>query len=466
MRCFGEDTVLRILQGELEEPARDAAERHMAECAECRGLVADAAKALLSSGGGTTTSADVGLEPLLLRSGLSEGQRFGRYVIGRRLGAGGGGIVYAANDSDLGRNVALKVLRDDGLPHADRRRAALLREARAMARLAHPNIVAIYDAGALDGQVFIAMELVEGPTLAAWMRQTRPSWRQMLEVFVGAGRGLAAAHAAGIVHRDFKPANVLLGGDGRARVTDFGLARPLPAGSAEVASWGSEVTLTGPGQIKGTPAYMAPEQLLGGNVDARADQFSFAVALYEALYGARPFAGESLGSLVDQVLHAEPAPPPKDSRVPAAIGAAVMRALSRKRELRFASMEQLLAVLGDGAQRLRAGRYLVAGGAVIGAAIVVAGVALSLRAAPRERDGGAPTAAAAAASAAALAPAATSVPAVSKPAASLVAPAEPDPSTQPEVPAPRPRAPACATERPAHHRASPASPKVDPYDHL
>ncbi|MCB1034464.1 MAG: serine/threonine protein kinase, partial [Acidobacteria bacterium] len=178
------------------------------------------------------------------------GGRLGRYVLLYRLGSGGMGIVYAAYDPELDRKVAVKVLRtgeggDDG-------RAAVVREARAMARLVHPNVVTVYDVGSEGSRVFLAMEFVAGRTLRDWVDEERPSWRQCLRVFELAGRGLAAAHAADIVHQDFKPSNVIIKRDGEVRVLDFGIARI-----------GGPEALTTPGTMMGTPGFMAPEQLRG-----------------------------------------------------------------------------------------------------------------------------------------------------------------------------------------------------------
>jgi serine/threonine protein kinase len=203
-----------------------------------------------------------------------------------RIGAGGMGVVYAAYDPELDRRVALKLLRPDRFG-SDADRLRLLREAQALARLADPHVVSVYDTGTFGDRVFVAVELVEGETLRQWLgglRAAPRSWREVLARFLPAGRGLAAAHAAGLVHRDFKPENVLLGRDGRVRVADFGLAEAAPEPGGKLAALPAEW-----GLVLGTPAYMAPEQLRGIAVDARSDQFSFCVALFEALYG-RPSA--------------------------------------------------------------------------------------------------------------------------------------------------------------------------------
>src|SRR6476646_6451327 len=217
------------------------------------------------------------------------------------------GVVHAAFDPDLERRVALKVLRSE--PGAgDEARQRLLREARAMARLMHPNVVTVHEVGTASGRDYVAMELVDGASLAEWLRHKPRSRHEIVQVFLAAGRGLAAAHDAGLVHRDFKPHNVLRSGGGRICVTDFGLARgvdatglettaKLTAGAQQSSTPSSLSGLTATGSVLGTPAYMAPEQWSGGSVGPPADQFAFCVALWEALAGERPFRGSTLEQL-------------------------------------------------------------------------------------------------------------------------------------------------------------------------
>ena len=240
--------------------------------------------------------------------------RIGRFIVKARLGAGGMGVVYAGEDADLGRRVAIKLVRGDAEQPAFRDR--LVREAQAMARLEHPNVVRVYEVGQAEGRTFVAMEFVDGETLSKWLAQRRP-WREVVAMFEQAGEGLSAVHRAGLVHRDFKPDNVLVDRQGRARVADFGLAR-IEQGVQP---------LTGTGVGMGTPGYMAPEQAYGAaEVDARADQYSFCVALREAL-GGRP---------VDETRWRE-APEP--------VRAAISRGLSYDPDERFASIDELLAQL-------------------------------------------------------------------------------------------------------------------------
>ncbi len=288
---------------------------------------------------------------------LEPGSKLGRFVIEGVLGQGGMGVVYAATDPELARKVAVKLVRTKNSRDAQER---LLREAQAMARLQHPNVVAIYDVGTFQRRVFLAMELVEGENLRLWLKKER-SWRDIVRVFSAAGAGLAAAHAAGVVHRDFKPDNVLVDRAGRARVTDFGLARNAddhePTGEPTSSSpdrLGSELTQAG--TVVGTPGYMAPEQRGEGRNDARTDQFAFCVSLYEALYGQRPFPADSW----------DMRPPPAVSRVPARIRRIVLRGLARDPDARWPSMAALLAALDrDPAARAR---WIAAAAVVLGGA--------------------------------------------------------------------------------------------------
>jgi serine/threonine protein kinase len=210
------------------------------------------------------------------------GEHIGRYRLIRPLGEGGMGLVHLAHDDELDRPVALKVLRPGG--NGDSKR--LLREARSMARLAHPHIATVYEVNTYGDVVYVAMEYVEGPTLRAWMNAPR-SWAERRDVLLQAARGLAAAHGRGVVHRDFKPENVIVGHDGRVRVLDFGLAKRAPG----TASRPEDTTDTQLGAIVGTPRYMAPEQLRGQAAGPAADQFAFCVCAYELAYGRRPFTG-------------------------------------------------------------------------------------------------------------------------------------------------------------------------------
>ncbi|KIG14629.1 High-affnity carbon uptake protein Hat/HatR [Enhygromyxa salina] len=286
-----------------------------------------------------------------------------RYTVLRELGAGGMGMVYLAYDDQLDRRVAIKLLRSRSTnPEAQTR---LQREAQAMARLSHPNVVTVYEVGSVDDELFVAMEYVKGHNLRDYLGQTSRTWAEILAVFMPAGEGLAAAHAAGLVHRDFKPDNVLVGDDGRVRVADFGLAygmRELPKPDPDAnpnanpdANPNADLAgvvdplrtpLTKTGALLGTPAYMAPEQFEGKVSDARTDQFSFCVALWEGLYGRRPFAGANLARLAEAVSTGNIDAPGHDTaKVPPWLRAVVERGLAPDPDARWPSMPALLSAL-------------------------------------------------------------------------------------------------------------------------
>jgi tetratricopeptide (TPR) repeat protein len=345
-----EDAVLLdFVEGRASATAVLAIEEHLDRCPTCRKFLAETARGLSIE---TPVWSDEGLASPQQSASLRRGTAIERYVVLDQIGRGGMGIVYSAYDPELDRKLALKILRPDVSAQlgSDGARARVLREAQAMARLPHPNVIAVYDCGTVDGQVFVAMELSEGETLAAFLRARPRPWREVLDRFAQAGRGLSAAHGAGIVHRDFKPDNVLCGRDGRVRVTDFGLARvgyAAPLASAPAPPKGDAIAhLTRTGALMGTPAYMAPEQLAGRTPDARSDQFSFCVALYEALYGERPFAGDTIGELAEAIEHGSVREPPKKASVPAFLRRSLLRGLAARPEDRFPSMDALLSALG------------------------------------------------------------------------------------------------------------------------
>jgi serine/threonine protein kinase len=337
-----------FVSGTLPPSALRRVEGHLATCRECRALVAALAVDAGEDSGAKTfqlerfTASQVGALP---RKALSIGDRVGRYLVLASLGAGGMGVVFAAYDPQLDRKIALKLLRSGLAGSSKDARTRLRREAQAIAQLSHPNVVSIYDVGTTDdGDLYIAMEFVEGETLTTWLKMYPRTWREIIDVFVQAARGLLSAHRVGLLHRDFKPDNVLVGGDGRVRVTDFGLARSLLA-PEEVAQVKPVMTalnlaLTATGTVLGTPRYMPPEQLTVGELDARSDQFSFCVALYEALYGSHPLRGGTSVSMLERGDKA--LPPPEGGKIPVAIGRAVLRGLERDRAGRFPSMASLI----------------------------------------------------------------------------------------------------------------------------
>ena len=272
----------------------------------------------------------------------------GRFQVAKILGTGGMGVVYEAHDPQLGRKVALKLLQP--MTSGGRARERLLREAQAMAQLQHPNVVGVYEAGVHGDQVYIAMEYVENGTLGEWLRVRPRTWQEVVDMLLQAGEGLTAAHAAGLVHRDFKPANILIG-SGRARISDFGLARTTATAedlerTAEDSSGmllGAPLTRTG--SLLGTPAYMAPEQLRGEPATAASDQFAFGVVLYESLYGHRPFQGDSLGALMQAIDQGKIARPERKLSLPAKVSAVIRRALARDSSQRYPNMASLLEAL-------------------------------------------------------------------------------------------------------------------------
>jgi tRNA A-37 threonylcarbamoyl transferase component Bud32 len=292
--------------------------------------------------------------------GRGEPLYIGRFRIERRLGAGAMGTVYAARDERLDRRVAIKVLRPTS--EADRSAARLLQEARGLAQVTHPHVVAVYEVAEVDDQRFIAMEFVAGPTLATW-QQGRP-WRDVLRAYLDAGRGLHAVHAAGLVHRDFKAANVLVGDDGRVRVADFGLVRRQQETPGDPATSAAlDLRLTTTGGLVGTPAYMAPEQLLGKAAGARADQFAFCASLFEALHGVRPFPGDTVADLLVALGRG---PVAVAGPVPSAVRRVMQRGLLLDTEARWPDMAALVAAL-EGAARRRRWPWIAAVGLALGA---------------------------------------------------------------------------------------------------
>ncbi|HWB78761.1 MAG TPA: serine/threonine-protein kinase [Nannocystaceae bacterium] len=403
--CPDEDTLAEFVAGACSDRTRESIERHIDACTRCAETLAlfggafavrSLALPLRSDDDRSDVSADAegrtddghhdGEDPP-----LDPEQRFaGRYRIRECIGAGAGGTVYAAYDPELDRVIALKVLRGavtSGASSPNR----FTREAKVMAKVAHPNVVAVHDVGVSGGHVFIATELVDGDTLDAWLAAKTRSWTEVLDVFVAAGRGLAAIHDTGLVHRDFKPGNVMVGRDGRVRVTDFGLARLRPeieqradedlvtASDVPTMSPGmlaeTLATQTRTGALVGTPAYMSPEQWRSQPADARSDQFSYCVALYEALFGRRPFIGRTAAELSASVCD-DDARAPHGCKVPRWLTQAVLRGLSRTPEQRFRDMQALLFALTDGPRRVRARR----GALAIGLALVaVAGAGYGAR---------------------------------------------------------------------------------------
>jgi eukaryotic-like serine/threonine-protein kinase len=382
--CPSPDDLRAYSKGILPADARGALQAHLMSCETCSSGLQQVDGQLASPGAPFTPVEDVTrtLSPRVTElpsaeqaSPVPQVQRIGPYILLEQLGAGAVGSVYAAYHPQLDRQVAVKLLHSDGA--SDRQAPErLLREAQALARLSHPHVVAVHDAGTWEGRVFMVMEQVPGTDLRAWLKEKPRTWREVRDVFVQAGEGLAAAHAAGLVHRDFKPPNVLVGKDGRIRVADFGLARAAegaqvrreertftPGGGTRI-----DTTLTQAGFAVGTLAYMAPEQLSGHPADARSDQFAFCVSLWEALYGKRPWSetipGKPRGSRVE---------PAEKRDVPPFFRALLDRGLAEEPAQRFPSMDALLDALREDPETKRRRRAVGIGVAAAVVAVVSLG---------------------------------------------------------------------------------------------
>ncbi|HEX4451407.1 MAG TPA: protein kinase [Kofleriaceae bacterium] len=352
MECPDDNVLGAYVTRRLPDRERERVDEHLASCDACLTITCAAASDDRAPAEPDRTSV-------------------GRYVLVEMIGRGGMGEVYVAHDPQLDRKIALKLVRSQRFEQADVR-ARLSREARAMAQVRHANVAAVYDAGELEGGVFIAMELVDGETLNRWLDDDSRGWREIVRTFAAAGAGLVAAHAAGLVHRDFKPDNVLVERGGRVVVTDFGLAAlpdaPTPDPDRVDASHDATNLATRAGSLLGTPRYMSPEQFRGEPTDASTDQFSFAVALYEALYDVLPFGeATSVEALAAAVIAGVVRPRPAGSAIPRRIHAILARALSRTRTTRFPAMAAMLREL-DRAAKPRWPAVAIAGGAVAVAA--------------------------------------------------------------------------------------------------
>ena len=367
--CPSDDELFAFSLGQLGAEMADRMSTHVAGCELCCAAVA--ATAAFREGGETLDHDEAEASGGRRDEALQPGEQLGRYQILEFLGRGAMGAVYSARDPQLDRLVAIKLLRSSTRLAARQGelQARLQREAQAMARLSHPNVVTVHELAEVDGRLFVAMELVRGGTLRSWLRERTRTLGEIVEVFLAAGQGLSAAHRAGIVHRDFKPENVLITAEGRALVTDFGLARstrelvsaasfpraepgggahPADADASPGAIDDTSPTLPSPESgarsspgLVGTPAYMAPEQLACEEVDARSDLFSYCVAFYEAVYRARPFPARTLDEL--RVSHAAgPLPPPPGNTVPAWLHQRLLKGLRAAPGERPASMAALL----------------------------------------------------------------------------------------------------------------------------
>jgi serine/threonine protein kinase len=421
-----DEELAEFVAGGLSPHLRARIEAHLDDCETCRVLVSELARS------DSEQSA-----PLVATNHGPLKKRIGRYCVLEPLGMGACGVVLAAHDPELDRRVALKLLREIASAGEQRSEARerLLREARAMARVTHPNVVGVYDVGTFDDQVFVAMDLVEGQTLRSFLASHTLPLHEVLELFVQAGKGLWAAHGAGLVHRDFKPDNVLVGDDGRVRVTDFGLAsvhaQPTRAADQVLDSGvhALGVSLTVSGVALGTPRYMAPEQHLSASVDARADQFAFAVALYEGLTGEHPFPALAYGELKTRVLSGHIEPCPAFQALPAPLQDCLRRALQTRPEERYPTMEELLRDLSIPGPIVQPRTVRKAAWLVLVFAALAVGLVLALWAPERKQR----------ADQAQSSPAITQHPAVRNAPVRSAAPPK-APTEAPKVPAPSPAA--------------------------
>jgi len=418
--CPSPDQLVAFMGGELADERSVAIEGHMDECGECRAVLSN-----LARGGPPPT--------------------LGRYRIDTVLGSGGMGIVYRAFDPQLARPLAIKVVRRAGEDTTGR--ARLVREAQALARLSHPNVCHVYDVGTHDDEVWVAMELIDGVQLRQWASEGRTQ-DEIIECLLGAAHGIAAAHDAGLVHRDIKPENVLVTRDSRPIVTDFGLARHQDQIDPNASTVAPDPQLTQTGAIAGTPAYLAPEQLLGDPIDARVDQFAWAVMAWELITGNRPFP--VVFAVRVEAVRAGLTPP---TNLPHHIYEALARAMSASPSDRFPSMRELIAEIKAGMSSVNTGtaRARAVTAPILpakGRAAALAGIAVL--------------------GASAIAVVAWSLTKDSKaaPAAAPIVAAQPTPTPQPEAqPAPIPTAPTPAPAPAPEIKAEAAPPPAPAPDH-
>jgi eukaryotic-like serine/threonine-protein kinase len=377
--CPDENALTAFAKGTLSEPERATIEEHCEECDACRLALSFFAQAFVSATKATTE----GQAAAAVSDGaLQRGSVLGRYLVLERIGSGAMGEVFAVYDPDLDRRVAIKVLRSDcSNPRMHEWRARFVREARTVAAISHPNIIVVYDVGTHGDDAYFAMELIPGGTLSQWLARAPRTVREILGVLEAAGRGLAAAHRHGLVHRDFKPDNILVADDGRVRVSDFGLVRFVdrhetnPTDESTTGAPAVDIR-TQTRALVGTPAYMAPEQLQGEPADARSDQFSFCVTVHEAVFGERPFSGGTLAALTEDIergrIRWPSAPTGRDGlprRSLARLRSVLTRGLSADPRARFSDMDALLLAL---ARVPRSRPIFALGAAVTGGAAISA----------------------------------------------------------------------------------------------
>jgi tetratricopeptide (TPR) repeat protein len=373
MDCLGDSTIAAYVDGELDRDAIGRVDRHIDGCESCRGQLSAVAVAPVLRSFVATDTVAVSRAPTEVAAGTypgtaagsadpEPGSALGRYVVDAVIGRGGMGVVVRAYDPELDRRIAIKLV-DPAAGAGGGWRAGLRAEAQAMARLRHPNVVAVHDVGSVGDRVFVAMELVDGASLGRW-RAGRDR-RDALAACVAAGRGLVAAHAAGVIHGDVKPDNILVDGDGRAMIADFGLARAIAAAGEGAGSR----------RLCGTPAYMAPELFAGEPADVRSDQFAFAVTVYECVVGTRPWRGDSFDDLRVAI---EAGPPPRPAAVPVALWAVIARGLAIDPAARHPTLAAFVDALAAHAGGRRRRGWIAAGAG----AVLTGGVALAIAARP------------------------------------------------------------------------------------
>jgi len=375
MNCLSDSLLMSILERTIAPAEMANVDEHLDRCEKCRKLVAGLAcdvstpaqPAQLAQNDAPATLSIVKSRTI---NTLSVGTVLAnRYLVLEMVGMGGMGMVYAAYDRQLDRKIAIKLVRaEHGSPEQ------LIKEARSLARLTHPNVVVVHDVGEALGEAYMAMEFVKGCTLRRWQQDERPNPNRVLEVYMEAAKGLAAAHAAGLVHRDVKPDNILLGDDGRVRIMDFGLA--LAEQTTPISTIPAE---TNGGNLEGTWPYMAPERFQGVIADARSDQFAFCISLYEALYGEHPFDFAKLIDLPAAVQQGRFRHPPRGTMVDRAVRAVLLRGLSTDPAARFPSMDDLANALRSVTRRKRI-RTLTGVGAA--AVVMLAGAVAAVAPAP------------------------------------------------------------------------------------
>jgi serine/threonine protein kinase len=379
--CVEDETLFALARGELGATELPDVEAHLKDCADCRAVLAEAVRSL------DTVPPGADAEPAVTS--------IARYRVDWLIGAGASGVVYRGFDPRLRRPVALKLLQPAESGATPEQHQRLLREAQAMARLSNPYVVAVYDTGLHDGKVYLVMEFVDGHTLTDWLREAPRSVTEILRVFAEAARGLTAAHESGLVHRDFKPANVLVARDGRARVTDFGLARESESWLAErhVDDQASTELYAPTRGLVGTPAYMAPELFESQRATRQSDQFAFAVALFVALFDLHPFkAGEGIGlsELIARTHAGTIQQPPLADARSERLFAAVQRGLAADPAARYPSLLDLMSAM----ERAAGTRHSPPWPVLTAAGVLVAGAAIahfSARSAPSLDVPSAPT---------------------------------------------------------------------------